>query len=128
ILLTIRSAMMAFQHSVRRFKGALEVVSGVTGVLIPSLLVSVLPILTGGFIDPESGMLRVGKLFTSPVTYAYLAFGLSSQLFLSASFLADYAREADNEPSYRVFRRHAVRLGPLTLITAVLTTWTIGQE
>ncbi|PTX63303.1 cytochrome bd-I ubiquinol oxidase subunit 2 apoprotein [Melghirimyces profundicolus] len=128
ILLTIRSTFMVFHHSVQRFRNTLDIVSGVTGVLIPSLLVSVLPILTGGFIDPETRTLRIGKLFTSPVTCAYLAFGLSSELFLSAAFLADYSREADNESTYRVFRRHVVWLGPLTLATAVLTTFLMGRE
>ncbi|SMO93158.1 cytochrome d ubiquinol oxidase subunit II [Melghirimyces algeriensis] len=128
ILLTIRSAFMVFHYSVQRFRDTLDLVSGVTGVLIPALLVSILPILAGGFIDPDTHMLQVGKLFTSPVTYAYLAFGLASELFLSATFLADYSREADDESTYQVFRKHAVRLGPFTLLTAVLTTLLMGQE
>lgn len=128
ILLTIRSAFMVFQYSVHRFQDTLRIVSGVTGLLIPSLLVLVLPVAAGEFIDPETGALQLGPLFSSPVTYAYLAFGLSSELFLSAAFLADYSQEAKDEPSYGLFRKHAVRLGPITLVTAVLTVLLMGRE
>ncbi|OYD08620.1 hypothetical protein CHM34_06640 [Paludifilum halophilum] len=128
ILLTLRSAFMVFHYSALRFRSTLRIVSGVTGLLIPSLLVIALPILAGGFIDPETDRLLVGKLLSSPVTYAYLAFGLSSELFLSAAFLADYSREAEDSSAYAVFRKYALWLGPFTLATAVLTVYLMGRQ
>ncbi|MFC4075855.1 cytochrome d ubiquinol oxidase subunit II [Salinithrix halophila] len=128
ILLTIRSALMVFAYSAPRFQNALSIVSGTTGLLIPALLVLVLPVVAGGFIDPADGRLLTGKLFSSRVTYTYLAFGLASELFLSAAFLADYSREAEDEEAYLVFRRHAIWLGPLTLLVGMVTVLSMGPE
>lgn len=121
ILLTLRSAFMVFSFTTERYKKILKYISGISGLLIPGLLISVLPITAGGFISENSagGTLMMGKLFTSVTEYMYLAFGLASELFLSALFLADYARESGEERTYRTFRRHAIWLGPMTLITAI---------
>lgn len=128
ILLTLRSTFMVFTYTAPRYKGILRIISGATGLLIPGLLVSVLPITSGGFINTVQLQLLFGKLLQSPNEYAYISFGLSSELFLSSLFLADYAREARDETAYTSFRRHAIGLGPATLITAMLTTWTIPDE
>lgn len=126
LLLTFRSTFMVFQYNTDRFREVLRIISGVTGLLIPSLLVLVLPILTGGFIDPDTGELLVGKLLSSPIAYAYLAFGLSSELFLSAAFLSDYSREADDDDAFRVFRNHARWLGPTALLAGVTAVLLMG--
>jgi cytochrome d ubiquinol oxidase subunit II len=130
VLLTLRSTFMVYAYSVDSYRGLLRIVSGVTGVLIPGLLVSVLPLTLGGFI----GMTRDGprldyaKLLSSPTEYAHLAFGFATELFLSALFLADYAREAEDESSYATYRRAALLLGPATLMTALLVTYTMAPE
>ncbi|MDR6226814.1 cytochrome d ubiquinol oxidase subunit II [Desmospora profundinema] len=128
LLLTFRSTFMVFQYNTDRFQEILSVVSGVTGLLIPSLLVLVLPILTGGFIDPDTGELMLGALFTRPISYAYLTFGLSSELFLSSAFLSDYSREADDDEAYRVFRNHARWLGPVALLAGITAVFLMGYE
>ncbi|WNQ11196.1 cytochrome d ubiquinol oxidase subunit II [Paenibacillus aurantius] len=130
VLLIIRSTFMVYAYSVRRYVRLLTVVSGVTGLLIPGLLISVLPVSLGGFVTMESGypQLLFGKLLGSVTEYAHLAFGISTELFLSALFLADYAREADDEDTYRYYRVRAILLGPLTLITAILVTVTFAPE
>ncbi|SFS82718.1 cytochrome d ubiquinol oxidase subunit II [Marininema halotolerans] len=128
LLLLIRSTFMVYAYSAQRFQRALSVVSGVTGLLIPALLVLVLPIIAGGFIDSRTGQLLSDKLFMSPVTYAYLAFGLISELFLSAAFLADYSREADDEEAYVVFRRFALIFGPLTLFIGTIAVPLMGEQ
>ncbi len=123
VFLALRSAFMVFSVTTRRYRNTLRYISGISGIFVPALLVSVLPITAGGFIDVVNGeeQLLLGKLFTSPTEYAYIAFGLSSQLFLSSLFLSDYARESAEEETYQIFRKKAIWFGPLTLITAVLT-------
>lgn len=132
LLLTIRSTMMvfAFSSSSPRFIRLLRMVSGVTGVLIPGLLLSVLPVTLGGFIDIEGGypQLEFGRLFTRPTEYSHLGFGLASELFLSAIFLADYAREGGDEPTSRVYRRHALTFGPIAIGFGALAVITMEPE
>ncbi|TXK75175.1 cytochrome d ubiquinol oxidase subunit II [Paenibacillus sp. N3.4] len=130
VLLTIRSTFMVYAYSVHRFSRMLSIVSGITGLLIPALLVSVLPITLGGFVTMEAGtpVLAFGKLLQSPTEYAHLGFGLATELFLSALFLADYAREAQDEMTYRIYRQMVIILGPLTLVMAVLTTVAMTPE
>ncbi|MFD0959645.1 cytochrome d ubiquinol oxidase subunit II [Paenibacillus chungangensis] len=130
LLLTIRSTFMVFAFAFRKWSRLLIVVSGVTGLLIPGLLISVLPVTLGGFVTIGDGVphLELAKLFSSSTEYAHLGFGLSTELFLSAIFLADYSREAEDEEAYRIYRKLGILLGPLTLIMAILTTITMAPE
>jgi cytochrome d ubiquinol oxidase subunit II len=131
LLLTIRSSFMVYSYSTKRFSRPLRWVSGLTGVLIPGLLLSVLPVSLGGFVEvsPEGHpTLLFGKLLASPTEYAHLAFGISSELFLAALFLSDYSHEADETSTYLIYRKAAILLGPLTLLTAVLATYTMAPE
>ncbi|MFC7371333.1 cytochrome d ubiquinol oxidase subunit II [Fictibacillus iocasae] len=129
-LLAIRSAFMVFSYSVQGYRRTMFIISGISGLLIPSLLIAVLPISQGGFIEQAGGTesLLLGKLLTSPSLYMYVLFGLASELFLSSLFLADYSRVSNNEKAYRLFRENAILLGPLTLIAAVITLWFINPE
>ncbi|MFC4779228.1 cytochrome d ubiquinol oxidase subunit II [Paenibacillus sp. GCM10023252] len=131
ILLTVRSSFMVYSYSTKRYSRLLRWISGLTGVLIPGLLLSVLPVSLGGFVEVDPGQqpyLLFGKLLSSPTEYAHLAFGIASELFLAALFLSDYAHEADDISTYRVYRKSAKVLGPLTLVTAVLATYTMAPE
>ncbi|QHE53950.1 cytochrome d ubiquinol oxidase subunit II [Pontibacillus sp. HMF3514] len=130
ILLTIRTTFMVFAHHVQKFGDMLRVTSGLTGLLIPALLVSILPITLGGFIEMENGYpkLMYGKLLSSSTTYMHILFGLSTELFLSALFLTDYAREAGDQSALRTYRMHTIWLGPVTMVIAVLTIFTMPSE
>ncbi|GIP37289.1 membrane protein [Paenibacillus sp. J31TS4] len=130
LLLLIRSAFLVYSFSVKAYGRVLNIVSGLTGLLIPGLLVSVLPVTLGGFIDTagEHPSLPLGRLFSSPSLYAHVGFGLSVELFLSALFLADYSHEAENREAYRLFRRAAIGLGPTALGMALLTAFTMVPE
>lgn len=129
-LLSIRSAFMVFSYSVQGYRRAMFIISGISGVLIPALLITVLPVSQGGFIESVNGVdtLLLGKLFTSPSLYMYILFGLTSELFLSCLFLADYSRVSKQEGAYKLYRGNAMILGPSTLITAVITLWFIEPE
>ncbi|WP_417159807.1 hypothetical protein, partial [Streptococcus pneumoniae] len=99
-----------------------RIISGITGLLIPALLITVLPVTEGAYITMSEGkeVLLYGKLLSSPVIYCYMLFGLTSELFLSSLFLADFAREQGSEDAYRIYRRNAIILGPATLVTAII--------
>jgi cytochrome d ubiquinol oxidase subunit II len=128
--LAIRSAFMVFSYSVQGYRRTMFVISGISGVLIPSLLIAVLPISQGGFIAGEASnqTLLIEKLLSSPTLYLYILFGLTSELFLSSLFLADYSRVSNNEDAYNLYRGNAILLGPLTLLSAALTLLFITPE
>lgn len=128
ILLTLRTVFMVYAHTVDRYQKPLRVVSGVTGLLIPALLMTVLPIAQGNFLQNVGGRLtlRLGHLFTSPLVYAYVLLGLISELFLSAMLLADYARVAKDRSAYSIYRKYALWLGPLNMICALIALFSIG--
>ncbi|GIO61488.1 cytochrome d ubiquinol oxidase subunit II [Paenibacillus cineris] len=130
VLLLFRSAFIVYSYSVQKHELALRIVSGITGLLIPGLLVSVLPISLGGFIHMSQGFpqLEFGKLLTSATLYAHVGFGILTELFLSALFLSDYGREAGDEQVSQHYRSIAVVLGPLALAMAVLATFTMVPE
>ncbi|GGF89394.1 cytochrome d ubiquinol oxidase subunit II [Paenibacillus abyssi] len=130
ILLLIRSSFMVYAYSSKKYGKELTIVSGVTGLLIPGLLVAVLPISLGGFIDIVDGVpiLHFGRLLASPTLWVHLGFGLSTELFLSALFLADYSKESGDRGAYLLYRKAALWLGPFTLFFAVITTYTMVSE
>ena len=122
ILVAIRSTFMVFAYSVPKYERILRTISGITGLLIPALLITVLPVTEGAFITTANGKetLLYGKLLSSPVVYWYMLFGLTSELFLSSLFLADFASEQGSKDTYRLYRRNAIILGPATLVTAII--------
>lgn len=130
VLLLFRSAFMVYAYSAKRYVRGLRLVSGLTGLLIPGLLVSVLPITLGGFIHMESGypQLEYSELIASPTLYAHLGFGILTELFLSALFLSDFSRQAGDELTYRHYRLLALITGPLALLLAFVATFTMEEE
>jgi cytochrome bd ubiquinol oxidase subunit II len=130
LLITLRSAFMVFAYAVEGYRRVLRVVSGVTGILVPGLLIGALPVTEGGFVRLVDGreVLELGAWLASPTVYMYMLFGLSSGLFLSSLFLADYARESEDEEAYRTYRRHAVIFGPSALLAAVAALMALKPE
>jgi cytochrome d ubiquinol oxidase subunit II len=130
LLIAVRSTFMVFAYSLPRHEKTLRIISGITGLLVPALLITVIPVTQGGYIEFMDGRetLLFGKLLTSPSIYWYILFGLTSELFLSALFLADFSREQGSEETYQVYRRNAIVLGPATLVTAVIALVTMEPE
>ncbi|WP_416828380.1 cytochrome d ubiquinol oxidase subunit II [Ectobacillus polymachus] len=122
VLITVRSSFMVFSYSLPRYQNMMRIISGITGLLIPALLITVLPVTEGTLVDFSGPVekLMYGKLLSNPAVYIYILFGLTSELFLSSLFLADYSREQGSEDAYQVYRRAAILLGPATLLTAIL--------
>jgi len=130
LLLAIRSAFLVFAHIAKEYEKALTYISGISGIIIPALLISVLPITHGGYIETIDGVarLRMDRLFTSPHAYAFIGFAVSSTLFLSSLLLADYSNQANELEAYRIYRRDALILGPISLIMAFFIVLTMRNE
>lgn len=130
LLLALRSAFLVFSNIASDYRKPLTYISGITGILIPGLLISVLPITHGNFIDITNGnqTLNLGRLFSSPNEYAFIGFAISSTLFLSSLLLADYSKTAEEYEAYSVYRRDAIILGPISLIMGMLIVYTMQAE
>ncbi|KXG08800.1 cytochrome d ubiquinol oxidase subunit II [Anoxybacillus rupiensis] len=130
LLLAIRSAFLVFAHIAKEYEKVLTYISGISGMIIPALLISVLPITHGEFIETVDGVakLRMDKLFTSPHEYAFIGFAISSTLFLSSLLLADYSNEANELEAYQTYRRDALILGPISLLMALFIMLTMQDE
>jgi cytochrome d ubiquinol oxidase subunit II len=121
ILLALRGGFLSHAYGRGAGHAWAQTVTGLTAVLLPALLISVLPISQGGLVDAVGGRLTLNltALLGSPTEYAYLAFGLSAGLYISATFLADYARTAGDEEAYGAFRIRALAAGPVTILAGV---------
>ncbi|KKI88898.1 membrane protein [Bacillus sp. SA1-12] len=130
ILLALRSGFLVFSHIAKDYEKALTYVSGISGFIIPALLMLVLPITHGGYIEVVNGVhqLNFAALFTSPNIYAFMGFAISSTLFLSSLLLADYSNVADELDAYRIYRRDALILGPISLVMAFFIMLTLRIE
>lgn len=130
LLLTLRSAFLVFSHIADDYRKFLTFISGITGILLPALLISVLPITHGGFVQFSKGYqtLDFGMLFSSPNEFAFIGFAISSTLFLSSLLLSDYSRVSDEFEAYRIYRKDAMIAGPISLLMAFLIMFTLKQE
>lgn len=130
LLLTVRSAFLVFSHIAEEYKKPLTYVSGICGIFIPGLLISVLPITHGNFVDFSNGgqQLNLARLFSSLNEYAFFAFAISSTLFLSSLLLADYSKASNEKEAYDTYRRDALIMGPISLISAFLILLTLKNE
>ncbi|MFY0543778.1 cytochrome d ubiquinol oxidase subunit II [Brevibacillus sp. H7] len=130
LLLLIRSAFLVYAHMVPKYNKMLSIVSGITGILIPALLIAVLPITQGGFVKRTEGvpMLDWKELLTSPHVLSYIGLAIASTLFLSSLLLSDYSFVSNEKQAFEIYRRDAVLLGPVTLLMALLTLQTMRWE
>ena len=130
LLLALRSAFLVFSNIAIEFKKPLTYISGITGILIPGLLICVLPITHGEFVDYGNGVanLNLYRLFTSPNVYAFIGFAISSTLFLSSLLLADYSKASNEMKAYQVYLRDGKILGPISLLMAFLIILTLPSE
>jgi cytochrome d ubiquinol oxidase subunit II len=130
LLLSIRSAFLVFSNIASEYKKPLSIISGITGIIIPGLLISVLPITHGNYVQitDHHETLDLAGLFTSPNEYAFFGFAITSTLFLSSLLLADYSKASEEYDAYKVYRRDAIMIGPVSLVMAILIMITLKQE
>jgi cytochrome d ubiquinol oxidase subunit II len=130
LLLALRSAFLVFSHVATDYSKILTYISGITGLLIPALLISVLPITHGNYVEGTVGSesLNFGKLFTSPHEYAFIGFAIFSSLFLSSLLLSDYSKESNEIEAFKIYRKNAMITGPISLVMAFLIMITMKNE
>ncbi|MEN2766946.1 cytochrome d ubiquinol oxidase subunit II [Ornithinibacillus xuwenensis] len=130
LLLALRSAFLVFSNIATEYRKPLTYISGITGIIIPGILISVLPITHGHYIDYIDGTanLNLQKLFTSPNEYAFIGFAICSTLFLSSILLADYSKVSKEMDAYKAYLRDGMILGPITLLMAFFVMLTLKQE
>lgn len=118
VLLALRGAYLQFGYASQRFRKHMVFVSGVTGFLLPGVFIALLPLSQGGYVTQTAGTyaLDVGAFFSSVQVYAFMAFGVSLALYLSALFLARYAQAAGERSAYLRFRHGALWMGPISLV------------
>ncbi len=120
VLLALRGSFLAFAHAAPNPPRALWDITGVTGILLPALLITVLPISQGGFVTGGSAHPSLAyRHVLSPEMVAYVVFGAAACLFISATFLADYAHTAHAPQARAAYRRQAIWSGPLMMVAGV---------
>jgi cytochrome bd ubiquinol oxidase subunit II len=130
LLLALRSAFLVFSNIATDYRKPLTYISGITGIIIPGILISVLPITHGPYVAFDNGVatIMLERLLTSPNVYAFIGFGISSTLFLSSLLLADYSKASEEMEAYRVYLRDGMIMGPISLIMALLIMFTLRKE
>jgi cytochrome d ubiquinol oxidase subunit II len=130
LLLSIRSAFLVFSNIADEYKKPLTYISGICGILIPGLLISVLPITHGQYVQFSTNRqtLDLAGLFSSPNEYAFFGFAITSTLFLSSLLLADYSKASEEFDAYQIYRRDALFIGPISLVMAFLIMFTLKIE
>lgn len=130
LLLALRSGFLVFSHVAKDYEKALTYISGITGFLIPSFLILVLPVTHGTFIERENGIysLNAAELFSSPNVYSFIGFAVFSTLFLSSLLLADFSNVAEERHAYLIYRKNALVSGPLSLVMAIFIMLTLRTE
>ncbi|AJC26357.1 MULTISPECIES: cytochrome d ubiquinol oxidase subunit II [Bacillus] len=129
LLLAIRSGFLVFSNTAKERK-IMRYISGISGFIIPAVLILVLPVTHGGFIEKTGGVyqLNLANVFTSLNAYAFIGFAILSTLFLSSLLLADFSNVAEEEHAYRIYRRSSLLTGPLSLLFAFFIMLTLRNE
>lgn len=121
LLLGLRGGLLVHTYGGGGLAGPARLVTGLAALLLPALLAAVLPISQGGLVRESAGrlLLDLPALLRSPDVYAYLAFGLVSALFISATFLSDYAATAGDREALVAYRSRALAAGPAALLCGI---------
>ncbi|QOR66452.1 cytochrome d ubiquinol oxidase subunit II [Cytobacillus suaedae] len=130
LLLALRSAFLVFSNIATEYRKPLTYISGITGIIIPGILISVLPITQGQYVDVKEVTANIDFLafLTSPNVYAFIGFAITSTLFLSSLLLADYSKASNEMEAYRVYLRDGKIMGPISLVMAFLIMITLQNE
>ncbi|MGB8954086.1 MAG: cytochrome d ubiquinol oxidase subunit II, partial [Tumebacillaceae bacterium] len=113
ILLMIKGTLFAYCHYAKVRHPLYVLVQGVAGLLLPMVLVSLVPVSEGGFVEVEDGrlVLLFDQVLASPLMWTFALFAVLSVLFVSAVFLHYYATKAGEPVAARKFRQVALNLG-----------------
>ncbi|TCT24552.1 cytochrome bd-I ubiquinol oxidase subunit 2 apoprotein [Melghiribacillus thermohalophilus] len=130
ILLAIRGSYYAFSTYGSKDNKWYTFLYGVTGVLIPASLTTVLTISEGGYltITDESVSLKLTELLTSPYSWSVVLLSIVSVLFISASFLTYYANKAEDTRAENLLRRYALGWSVPSVLIAVIVFYMLKSQ
>jgi cytochrome d ubiquinol oxidase subunit II len=130
ILLAIRGSYYAFHHYGAKGSKLYQLLYGATGLLIPAALSVVLTISEGGFISLAGDVVTLdyGALFSSFYSWAVVILALVSVLYISAYFLAFYAKTAKDEKAFEVLRKYALTWSFPTILASVLVFFALSDH
>ncbi|GAA4725129.1 cytochrome d ubiquinol oxidase subunit II [Brevibacillus fulvus] len=130
VLLSLRGSFYAFAHYGVRDHWLFHMVYGVTGLLIPASLSMFLTISEGGFIGQSgsSPQLLADELLTSPYAWSVVFLALVSVLFISAYFLAYYAKKAEDLKAAKLLRSFALFWSLPTIFASFLVFLSIYEH
>jgi cytochrome d ubiquinol oxidase subunit II len=130
ILLAIRGSYYAFHHYGAKGSKLYQLLYGATGLLIPAALSVVLTISEGGFISLAGDVVTLdyGTLFSSFYSWAVVILALVSVLYISAYFLAFYAKTAKDEKAFEVLRKYALTWSFPTILASVLVFFALSDH
>lgn len=122
VLLSLRGSFYAFAHYGARNSLFYHLIYGVTGLLIPASLATILTISEGGFIRVEGDqvVLMMRELFTNSYSWAVVFLAIVSVLFISASFLTYYADKAKDRGATTLLRSFAIGWSLPTIFASFL--------
>ncbi|KPV45198.1 cytochrome d ubiquinol oxidase subunit II [Alicyclobacillus ferrooxydans] len=122
-LLILRGAYWQFGYASEQKRGPIIWVVGLTGLILPGLFATILGLSQGGYVSRGTQgayVLPLAKFLFSPQVLVFLAFGILMALYLSALFLAQYAKQAGSLETFAAFRRSAQWVGPLSAVSGIL--------
>ncbi|MGM0835315.1 MAG: cytochrome d ubiquinol oxidase subunit II [Bacillota bacterium] len=130
ILLAIRGSYYAFHHYGAKGSKFYQLLYGATGLLIPAALSVVLTISEGGFISLAGDVVTLdyGALFSSFYSWTVVILALVSVLYISAYFLAFYARTAKDEKAFEVLRKYALNWSLPTILASILVFFALSDH
>lgn len=130
LLIALRGSFYAFANYGARKNIAYLFIYGVTGLLIPASLATLLTISEGGFIVAEGQQveLLLGKLIGSPYAWVVVILAIVSVLFISATFLTYYADRAKDTGARELLRRFALYNSLPTIFMSFLAFFTLRNH
>ncbi len=120
-LIALRGAYWQFGYASTNRQSQTILVVGITGLILPGVFSTLLPLSQGGFVNVMDGASRLRTLyfFMSPAVYLYTVFGITLALYVAALFLSRYAYLGRQFSAYSRYRRQALWTGPVSLVAGV---------
>ncbi|MEB3100523.1 cytochrome d ubiquinol oxidase subunit II [Ferviditalea candida] len=127
ILLALRGSYYAFSTYGGKDNRFYMFLYGLTGLLIPASLTTVLTISEGGFIEAADGKVNFlyKQLFYSPYSWSVVLLAVVSVLYISAVFLAYYADKAKDRGALEILRKYALAWSLPTILSSLLVFFAI---
>jgi cytochrome d ubiquinol oxidase subunit II len=130
MLMTLRGGLLVIQSQLRDSPGWMALVHGISGLLLPVLLVTVLPLSEGDYLTSIGGMLyiRPGPFLASSLVWTFALLALSSVCYLAAIYLSWRAKRADEVAGEGFFHTMACISCVPVLASALATSVALRQH